>query len=55
MAVQWRLSEDNHHRIAGGTSADDAYPDAVQAAEQGFDLLASGLARLFPAPASPNS
>jgi AcrR family transcriptional regulator len=47
MAVQWRLSMDNHHRIADGLSADDAYPGAVAAAEEGFDLLDGGLGRLF--------
>ncbi|MFB9908520.1 TetR/AcrR family transcriptional regulator [Allokutzneria oryzae] len=43
MSVQWALSEDNYWRIAGGTSADDAYPAARAAAEQGFDQLAGGL------------
>jgi AcrR family transcriptional regulator len=47
VAVQWRLSMDNHHRVASGTSADDAYLDAVRTAEQGFDLLIAGLGRLL--------
>ncbi|MCP3802613.1 TetR/AcrR family transcriptional regulator [Allokutzneria sp. A3M-2-11 16] len=43
MAVQWRLAEDNQQLIADGTSADDAYPAAVDAARQGFELLSKGL------------
>ena len=41
--VRWRLALDNNARISAGTSADDAYPDAVSAAEQGFGLLVNGL------------
>lgn len=47
VAVQWQLMMENHRRIASGTSADDAYPDAVAAAELGFDLLTMGLRQLF--------
>ncbi|SDM81024.1 TetR family transcriptional regulator [Allokutzneria albata] len=45
MAVQWLLAEDNQRLIADGTSADEAYPAAVDAAGQGFDLLSAGLGR----------
>ncbi|HEV2637735.1 MAG TPA: TetR/AcrR family transcriptional regulator [Actinocrinis sp.] len=47
VAVQWRLSMDNQQRIADGAGADEAYPDALAAAEQGFDLLAGGLRPLL--------
>ncbi|WNV88645.1 TetR family transcriptional regulator [Umezawaea sp. Da 62-37] len=43
MAVTWMLSLDNRERVLAGTGVDDAYPDAVAAAEQGFDQLAGGL------------
>ncbi|GAA4013175.1 TetR family transcriptional regulator [Allokutzneria multivorans] len=45
MVVQWRLCEDNYEAVAGGTSADDAYPAAVEAATHAFDLLEAGLGR----------
>ncbi|MET7990547.1 TetR family transcriptional regulator [Amycolatopsis sp. NPDC005232] len=45
-SVQWRLSRENHHRMANGVSATDAYPEAVAAAELGFDLLMNGLGTL---------
>jgi AcrR family transcriptional regulator len=41
--VQWALSMANQERMAAGTTADTAYPDARSAAEQGFTLLANGL------------
>ncbi|GHF43284.1 AcrR family transcriptional regulator [Amycolatopsis bartoniae] len=41
--VRWWLALGNNARIAGGTSADDAYPAAVEAAEQAFGLLVDGL------------
>jgi AcrR family transcriptional regulator len=41
--VQWALSLATQSRIAGGTSADDAYPEALAAAEEGFRLLGNGL------------
>ncbi|WP_086828708.1 TetR/AcrR family transcriptional regulator [Allokutzneria sp. NRRL B-24872] len=43
MVVQWRLSEDNYRAVAGGTSADDAHPAAVDAATLAFDMLGTGL------------
>lgn len=43
-AVQWRLALDNFERLADGTSAAEAYPQAVTDAERGFDLLANGIA-----------
>jgi AcrR family transcriptional regulator len=41
--VQWALSMANQSRVAEGTSADDAYPEALAAAEEGFRLLGNGL------------
>jgi AcrR family transcriptional regulator len=41
--VQWALSMANQERMAAGTSADDAYPDARSAAELGYTLLTDGL------------
>jgi AcrR family transcriptional regulator len=41
--VQWALSLANQSRVAGGISADDAYPEALAAAEEGFRLLGDGL------------
>lgn len=43
IAVQWSLSMENHRRVADGAGSDAVYPDAVKAAERGFDLLADGL------------
>ncbi|WP_326567420.1 TetR family transcriptional regulator [Amycolatopsis rhabdoformis] len=45
-SVQWRLSMENHYRVANGVRADDAYPGAVEAAELAFDLLTHGLGTL---------
>jgi AcrR family transcriptional regulator len=41
--VQWALSLANQSRVARGISADDAYPEALAAAEEGFRLLGDGL------------
>jgi len=41
--VQWTLALANQARIVAGASADDAYPEAVAAAEEGFRLLGDGL------------
>jgi AcrR family transcriptional regulator len=42
----WRaLQSENFRLILGGMSADAAYPHAVDAANQGFDLLEKGLGR----------
>jgi len=41
--VQWTLSMGNQTRMAAGVSADDAYPEALALAEEGFRLLADGL------------
>jgi hypothetical protein len=48
MAVMWRLSLGNQQRVVGGTCADDLYPEAVQAAEQGFAMLAGALGVVAP-------
>ncbi|QRP46014.1 TetR/AcrR family transcriptional regulator [Amycolatopsis sp. FDAARGOS 1241] len=47
-SVQWRLSMENHDRVATGVPATTAYPGAVAAAEQAFDLLSHGLAPVLP-------
>lgn len=44
MAVVSTLSLGNVQRVIDGTCADDLHPEAVEAAEQGFALLADGLA-----------
>jgi AcrR family transcriptional regulator len=41
--VQWALSMGNQTRMAAGVSADDAFPEALALAEEGFRLLADGL------------
>jgi AcrR family transcriptional regulator len=41
--VQWTLSMGNQSRMAAGVSADDAFPEALALAEEGFRLLADGL------------
>ncbi|WP_245783350.1 TetR/AcrR family transcriptional regulator [Amycolatopsis sacchari] len=41
--VRWRLALDNNARITAGASADEAYPEAVEAAELSFSLLLNGL------------
>ena len=41
--VQWALAVANQARVAAGASADDAYPEALAAAEEGFRLLGDGL------------
>ncbi|KAA9161817.1 TetR family transcriptional regulator [Amycolatopsis acidicola] len=43
VSVLWTLALANHERIASGTSADDCYEHAVEAAAQGFSLLEDGL------------
>ncbi|MEO6083814.1 MAG: TetR family transcriptional regulator [Umezawaea sp.] len=43
MAVVSTLSLGNLRQVVDGTCADDVYPQAVEAAEQGFALLADGL------------
>lgn len=42
-ATQWALSMGNQTRMAAGMSADDAFPEALALAEEGFRLLADGL------------
>ncbi|TNC28115.1 TetR family transcriptional regulator [Amycolatopsis alkalitolerans] len=42
-AVRWRLALTNNARVSAGSTADEAYPVAVDEAEQGFQLLAEGL------------
>lgn len=44
IAVQQALAEANWRILLDGMPADQRYPDAVTAAEHGFDLLANGLA-----------
>jgi AcrR family transcriptional regulator len=41
--VQWTLAQANQARMRTGTTADDAYPEALAAAEEGFRLLGEGL------------
>jgi AcrR family transcriptional regulator len=41
--VQWALSMGNQARMAAGVTADDAFPEALALAEEGFRLLAEGL------------
>ncbi|MGI5460401.1 TetR/AcrR family transcriptional regulator [Streptomyces sp. CA-249302] len=45
IVVQRELAVMNQERLAGGTSADDHYPEAVRATERAFDLLCDGLGR----------
>jgi AcrR family transcriptional regulator len=47
-SVHWTLAMSNFDRCASGTSAPKALPTAVKAANQGFALLSSGLAPLWP-------
>jgi AcrR family transcriptional regulator len=47
-SVHWALALSNFDRCASGTSAPNALPTAVKAANQGFALLSSGLAPLWP-------
>ncbi|MGW1681055.1 TetR/AcrR family transcriptional regulator [Saccharopolyspora sp. NPDC002376] len=44
-AIQRTLSLNNFRRAVNGITATDAYPEAVTAAELGFDLLHDGLRR----------
>jgi len=46
-SVQWALALANNNLLSGGVSADQVYPRAVEAAEQGFALLADGLGSLW--------
>lgn len=46
-SVQWALAMENHRLIAAGRTADEIYPDAVKAAERGFELLDGGLGGLL--------
>jgi AcrR family transcriptional regulator len=41
--VQWALSLANQAHVTAGVSVDDAYPEALRAAEEGFRLLGDGL------------
>lgn len=41
--VQWTLALANQARMTAGTTADEAYPEALTAAEEGFRLLGEGL------------
>ena len=43
VSVQWTLSLANHRQVFAGVDVDRLYPEAVEAAEQGFSLLANGL------------
>jgi AcrR family transcriptional regulator len=43
VTVLWTLAVHNVALLASGATADDRYPDAVAAAEQGFAMLHSGL------------
>jgi AcrR family transcriptional regulator len=47
MAVLATLSSGNQRAVVDGTSADDLYQGAVQAAEHGFALLADGLGEVL--------
>jgi AcrR family transcriptional regulator len=43
VAVRYTLSVDNSTAMASGMSADERYPAAVTAADQGFDMLRDGV------------
>ncbi|MET1073397.1 MAG: TetR family transcriptional regulator [Umezawaea sp.] len=53
MSVMWLLLLDNRERVVAGTRVDDAYPDAVAAAELAFDQLAGGLGAVLGVGAEP--
>jgi AcrR family transcriptional regulator len=48
IAVHWTLTMTNFDRCASGTPAAKTLPSAVKAANQGFALLSTGLAPLWP-------
>jgi AcrR family transcriptional regulator len=41
------LAEENLHRLAGGRTPDEVYPEAVSAAGRAFDLLRDGLGEVL--------
>lgn len=43
MSVRGRMVQDNYEALTAGTTADERYPAAVEAAELAFDLLTGGL------------
>jgi len=43
LGVRHALTQENHRRLLDGETADEVYPSAVVAANDGFDLLESGL------------
>ncbi|WP_018681402.1 TetR/AcrR family transcriptional regulator [Actinokineospora enzanensis] len=47
IAVRQELVQYNFDRVSAGRTPDEVYPEAVAAAEQGFDLLERGLGAVF--------